>query len=79
MDIVDAHAEALPAEDKDRLGKFDINFYALRKDGVYGSASLWNGATRRGELRPRQFTLNDGGKSRLENCAYLLERKRSEP
>ncbi|MBI3210728.1 MAG: N(4)-(beta-N-acetylglucosaminyl)-L-asparaginase [Candidatus Solibacter usitatus] len=58
-----------------RLGKFDINFYALRKDGEYGSASLWNGRTRRGELRRSQFAVNDGGKSRLENCAFLLERK----
>jgi N4-(beta-N-acetylglucosaminyl)-L-asparaginase len=61
--------------DQARLTKFDINFYALRKDGEYASASLWNGMIRRGELRPRQFSVNDGGKSRLENCAFLLERK----
>jgi N4-(beta-N-acetylglucosaminyl)-L-asparaginase len=63
-------------DDETRLSKFDINFYALRKDGVYASASLWNGAYRRGELRPRTYAVADGGKSRIEKCAYLLERKR---
>lgn len=61
-------------DDQARLSKFDINFYALRKDGEFGGASLWNGVFRRDQFRPRQFTVNDGGKSRLENCAFLLER-----
>ena len=55
--------------DKDRLGKFDINFYALRKDGVYGSATLW-----KGKARGAVFSVNDGGESRHEICAPLLER-----
>jgi len=55
--------------DKDRLAKFDINFYALRKDGVYGSATLWKGR-RRGAV----FSVNDGGESRHEPCVHLLER-----
>ena len=55
--------------DKERLGKFDINFYALRKDGAYGSATLWKGR-RRGSV----FSVNDGGESRHEPCAFLLER-----
>jgi N4-(beta-N-acetylglucosaminyl)-L-asparaginase len=63
-------------DDLSRLEKFDINFYALRKDGAYGGASLWNGAYRRGQLSPRQFSVNEGDKSRLENCAFLYERKR---
>ncbi|MDX1980144.1 MAG: N(4)-(beta-N-acetylglucosaminyl)-L-asparaginase [Bryobacteraceae bacterium] len=61
-------------DDRKRLEQFDINFYALRKDGVYAGASLWNGVRRNGQLRPRQFTVNDGGKSRLEDCVFLLER-----
>ena len=61
--------------DRARLEQFDINFYALRKDGEYAGAALWNGRTRRGTLAPSQFAVNDGGKSRLEKCAYLLERK----
>ena len=62
-------------DDRDRLNRFDIKFYALSKDGVFGSASLWNGTLRQGKLTPAQFAVNEGGKSRLENCAFLLERK----
>jgi N4-(beta-N-acetylglucosaminyl)-L-asparaginase len=61
--------------DRARLDKFDINFYALRKDGAFAGASLWNGMMRRGQLQPRQFAVADGGKARLENCIYLMERK----
>jgi N4-(beta-N-acetylglucosaminyl)-L-asparaginase len=61
--------------DEARLAKFDIAFYALRKDGVYGSASLWNGSFRGGKFRPRQFAVNSGDTSRLETSAFLLERK----
>jgi N4-(beta-N-acetylglucosaminyl)-L-asparaginase len=50
--------------DSARLKAIGITFYALRKDGVYGSANLWKGG---------KFAVNDGsGPSRLENCAYLL-------
>lgn len=55
--------------DKDRLAKFDINFYALRKDGVYGSAALW-----KNKPRGAVFSVNDGGESRHELCTPLLER-----
>jgi N4-(beta-N-acetylglucosaminyl)-L-asparaginase len=55
--------------DKTRLGKFDINFYALRKDGVYAAATLWEG-----KRRGSSFAVNDGGQSRLEPCAFLLSR-----
>jgi N4-(beta-N-acetylglucosaminyl)-L-asparaginase len=61
--------------DRSRLEKFDLNFYAIRKDGQYAGASLWNGSMQRGQLRPRQFAVADGSKARLENCVYLLERK----
>jgi N4-(beta-N-acetylglucosaminyl)-L-asparaginase len=61
--------------DRARLEKFELNFYAVRKDGQYAGASLWNGGMQRGQLRPRQFAIADGGKARLENCVYLLERK----
>jgi N4-(beta-N-acetylglucosaminyl)-L-asparaginase len=51
--------------DNTRLKAIGITFYALRKDGVYGSANLWKNG---------KFAVNDGsGPSRLENCAYLLE------
>ncbi|MBS0278009.1 MAG: N(4)-(beta-N-acetylglucosaminyl)-L-asparaginase [Proteobacteria bacterium] len=60
--------------DKKRLAQFDINFYALRKDGVYAGGSLWSGQMSRGKFSPRKFAVNDGGASRLENCVYLYER-----
>ncbi len=61
--------------DQERLRRFDISFYALRKDGAYAGATLWNGRVRNGRLIPSRFAVNDGGPSRLEECAYLLERK----
>lgn len=59
--------------DMARLAQFDISFYALRKDGAYSSATLWSGV-QQGRPAPRTFAVNDGGASRLEPCAYLLER-----
>jgi len=60
--------------DRARLAKFDINFYALRKDGQYAGASLWSGSQSGGKVAPRRFAVNTGAGSRLEPCAYLLER-----
>jgi N4-(beta-N-acetylglucosaminyl)-L-asparaginase len=62
-------------QDMERLAKFDLNFYALRKDGEYAGASLWSGITRQGKIMRRQFAVNDGTQSRLGPCAYLFERK----
>ncbi|HYO84281.1 MAG TPA: N(4)-(beta-N-acetylglucosaminyl)-L-asparaginase [Bryobacteraceae bacterium] len=62
-------------DDRTRLGKFDINFYALRKDGQYAGSSLWNVVQHRGAWVSRQFAVSDGGKARLEDCVYLLERR----
>ena len=61
--------------DLSKLAQFDLSFYALRKDGAYAGASLWSGLTRQGQVSRRQFTVSDGGGSRLEPCVYLLERK----
>jgi N4-(beta-N-acetylglucosaminyl)-L-asparaginase len=61
--------------DLSRLAPIDINFYALRKDGEYAGATLWSRAERNGKWGPKQFAVNDGGESRLEPCAWLLERK----
>lgn len=62
-------------QDLSRLAQFDLNFYALRKDGEYAGASLWNMAAGGTKGQPRQFAVNTGGASRLEPCVYLLERK----
>ena len=61
--------------DEARLAKFDISFYALRKDGAYAAATLWSGRIRNGKLVRPRFVVNDGGPSRFEDCAYLLERR----
>lgn len=60
--------------DKERLAKFDINFYALRKDGAYAGASLWSGRRRNGRIVASKFSVNEGTQSRLEDCVYLFER-----
>lgn len=44
---------------------FNVTMYAARKDGAYGSASMWKGAS---------FAVNDGRDSRIEACAWLFER-----
>lgn len=62
--------------DLKRLDQFDLNFYALRKDGEYAAGSLWNGTRGRdSSFTSRQFVVNDGGASRLEDCVFLFERK----
>jgi N4-(beta-N-acetylglucosaminyl)-L-asparaginase len=61
--------------DMARLAKFDLNFYALRKDGEYAGGSLWSGVMRRGAFVSRQFAVCEGNKARLERCVYLFERK----
>jgi N4-(beta-N-acetylglucosaminyl)-L-asparaginase len=61
--------------DMSKLALFDLNFYALRKDGAYAGAALWSGRISSGKLVPSQFSVNDGGQSRREPCAFLFERK----
>lgn len=61
--------------DEKRLGRFDVNFYALRKDGEFAGASLWSGVKRRNAFVSRKFAVANGGKSELQDCVYLLERK----
>jgi N4-(beta-N-acetylglucosaminyl)-L-asparaginase len=56
--------------DKDRLSKFDIDFYALRNDGTYAGVCLWKAQGR----NPARFCVNDGGQSRFEESIWLLER-----
>jgi len=57
-------------DDKNQLGKFDISFYALRKDGEYGSASLWGGG------KTTKFAVNNGDvpDSHLEDSPGILQR-----
>jgi N4-(beta-N-acetylglucosaminyl)-L-asparaginase len=62
-------------DDRKRLARFDISFYALRKDGAYAGAALWNGSMREGKLLRRKFAVNEGPASRLEDCAFLFDRR----
>jgi N4-(beta-N-acetylglucosaminyl)-L-asparaginase len=57
-------------DDKRKLGRFHLLFYALNKDGQHGGASLWK--TRRGG-RPATYAVHDGTAPRLVECAGLLE------
>ncbi len=61
--------------DRARLARFDIFFYALRADGAFAGASLWSRRQRNGATAAPKFAVNTGGESRLEDCAWLLERK----
>ena len=52
---------------RDKSGRpaFSLKFYAVAKDGRYGSASMWAGG---------KFAVHDGMKARLEKCAYLYKK-----
>jgi len=59
--------------DEARLVKFDIDFYALRKDGEYAAGTMFN--RRKPDGSPaRRFAVNDGGESRLESFVSLYQR-----
>lgn len=60
------------ANDRKKLERFDLNFYALNKRGEHAGASLWNVSENR-KRKPR-YAVNDGGESRLMDSGYLLER-----
>jgi len=57
--------------DKKKLGTFHIYFYALNKDGVFGSASLWRNGYE--ESKRAKFAVHDGTEGRLENCATYFD------
>lgn len=75
MSPVDACLEALrrvvtfTAEARLRDGQgrpnYNVNYYAVNKDGEYGGAAIWSGA---------RFAVCTGGESRREDSAYLFER-----
>jgi len=44
---------------------FDVKFYAIAKDGRFGSACIWSGG---------RFAIYEAGRNRIEDCAYLYER-----
>ena len=46
--------------------RFDLTFYAVAKDGSYGSASIYSG---------KQFAVADARGARVEECASLFKRE----
>ncbi len=47
---------------------FNVSFYAVRKDGAYGSAAIKQGPT---------YVVHDGQENRKAECAFLYERERA--
>jgi N4-(beta-N-acetylglucosaminyl)-L-asparaginase len=60
---------------KAKLAKFNINFYALNKDGVYGGAALWgySEADKEGKRKRFQYAVHDGKENKLHDLVYLYE------
>jgi N4-(beta-N-acetylglucosaminyl)-L-asparaginase len=56
-------------DDKTRLAKLDIRFYALRKDGIHAAGALWSSSK-----TPATYAVNDGAESRHEPCVALYQR-----
>jgi N4-(beta-N-acetylglucosaminyl)-L-asparaginase len=57
--------------DKKKLTTFHLFFYAVNKDGEYGSASLWKNTYAR--PKPARFAVHDGTEARLENCKPFFD------
>ena len=77
MSPADACLEALHRvarnynNDKKKLGTFHIYFYALNKDGVHGSASLWrNGYD---PNKRAKYAVHDGTEGKLLECAAYFD------
>jgi N4-(beta-N-acetylglucosaminyl)-L-asparaginase len=60
--------------DKAKLKKFDIQFYALNKSGEHDVAGLWGySVNTRGERKRNQYAVHDGKENTLRDIAYLYE------
>lgn len=77
MSPTDACLEALHRvarnynNDKKKLGTFHIYFYALNKDGLYGSASLWRNGYERSKRA--SYAVHDGAQARLVECSPYFD------
>lgn len=60
-----AHNHDRRLQRSDGRPNFDLKFYAVRKDGLFGSAAIWSGG---------RFAVYAGGENRLEACASLYPR-----
>lgn len=58
--------------DKTKLDTFHLYFYALNKDGEYGSASLWKNGYE--DNKVASFAAHDGTQARLVPCATYFDK-----
>jgi N4-(beta-N-acetylglucosaminyl)-L-asparaginase len=57
-----------------KLSQFNLNFYALNKNGEYGGAALFGYSVREnGERRRFKYAVHDGRENKLHDIAYLYE------
>jgi N4-(beta-N-acetylglucosaminyl)-L-asparaginase len=57
--------------DKKKLATFHIYYYALNKDGVHGSASLWRNGYEAGKRA--KYAVHDGTEGKLMDCAAFFD------
>jgi N4-(beta-N-acetylglucosaminyl)-L-asparaginase len=57
--------------DKIKLQTFHLYFYAVNKDGEYGSASLWKNGYEENQVA--KFAVHDGTKARLTPCKNFYD------
>ncbi|HKI12810.1 MAG TPA: N(4)-(beta-N-acetylglucosaminyl)-L-asparaginase [Candidatus Acidoferrum sp.] len=57
--------------DKTKLSTFNLRFYAVNKDGEYGSASLWKKGN--AEAKEAMFAVHDGARARLVPCKTFFD------
>jgi hypothetical protein len=56
--------------DESRLKRFHLTYFALNKDGAYGSASLRKGTTKGSGFH---YVVDDGSGARLLPCTPLFD------
>src|SRR5260370_38550352 len=77
MKPVDACLEALGRVarnyngEKKKLATFHLYYYAVNKDGEFGSASLWKNGYESGKVA--KFSVGEATGSRLETCRAFFE------
>jgi len=57
--------------DKKKLATFHLYYYAVNKDGEFGSASLWKNGYESGKVA--KFAVCDATGSRLETCRAFFD------
>lgn len=81
MSPTDACLEALHRvsksyfDNKEKLKKFHINFYAVNKNGEYGGGTLWGSTAldRDGKRNRFQMAVHDGKENKLHDLPFLFD------